>query len=97
MNALKALVLALGLAASAAFAGSPVNVNTADAATIAASLDGVGDAKAKAIIAYRTEHGPFKSADELVNVKGIGLRTVEKNRDFIQLGGKGPTKPAAGN
>lgn len=84
---LKALVLSLALTASA-FAAAKVNINSADAATIAAALNGVGEAKAEAIVAYRTEHGPFKSADQLAEVKGIGLKTVEMNRDLIELGAK---------
>jgi competence protein ComEA len=81
---LKSLVLALALSASA-FAADKVNVNTADAATIAAALNGVGESKAEAIVAYRQEHGPFKSAEQLAQVKGIGLKTVEKNRDMIEV------------
>lgn len=100
MNTFKSILLAAALSLVSTFgiAGSPVNVNSADAAQLADSLDGIGEAKAKAIIAYRTEHGPFKSADELVNVKGIGLRTIEKNREYIQLGGKpaAAAKPAGG-
>ena len=61
----------------------PVNVNTADAATISEALKGVGLDKARAIVEYRRKHGPFKSADELSLVKGIGDRTVELNRDNI--------------
>lgn len=67
-----------------AFAGQ-VDVNTADAETIAAELNGVGLSKAKAIVEYRTKHGPFQSADDLSLVKGIGERTVEKNRSDIQV------------
>lgn len=85
---LKSLVLSLALTASA-FAAK-VNVNTADAATIAAALNGVGEAKAEAIVAYRQEHGPFKSADQLAEVKGIGLKTVEKNRELIEVGSSKP-------
>jgi len=84
---LKSLVLSLALTAPA-FAASKVNINSADAATIASALNGVGEAKAEAIVAYRTEHGPFKSADQLAEVKGIGLKTVEMNRDLIELGAK---------
>ena len=69
---------------SAAFAG-PVNVNTADAETISAELTGVGLSRARAIVEYRKQHGPFKSATELLNVKGIGERTLEMNRDNILL------------
>jgi competence protein ComEA len=61
----------------------PVNVNTADAETISDSLEGVGLSKARAIVEYRQKHGPFKSADDLSLVKGIGDRTVELNRDNI--------------
>ena len=63
----------------------PVNVNTASAESISAELQGVGLTKAQAIVAYRKANGPFKSADDLVHVKGIGARTVEINRANIQL------------
>ena len=72
----------MGLVPLFALAG-PVNVNTADAETISAELQGVGLAKAKAIVAYREANGPFKSAAELMAVKGIGVRTIELNRDNI--------------
>jgi competence protein ComEA len=64
----------------------PVDINSADAETISAELKGIGLAKAQAIVEYRKEHGPFKSVDELANVKGIGARTVEMNRQDILLG-----------
>ncbi len=63
----------------------PVNVNTADADKLAAELNGVGLAKARAIVEYRKKHGPFRSADDLSLVKGIGERTVEKNRSDIRV------------
>jgi competence protein ComEA len=63
----------------------PVDVNTADAETISAELKGVGLAKAKAIVEYRKKHGPFRSADDLSLVKGIGERTVEINRSDIKV------------
>ena len=63
----------------------PVDVNSADAATIAAELKGVGLSKAEAIVQYRKQHGPFKTADDLALVKGIGARTVEINRKDILL------------
>lgn len=67
-----------------AFAG-PVDINTADAETISNELDGVGLTKAQAIVEYRKQHGPFKSAEDLSLVKGIGERTVERNRDNIRV------------
>ncbi|MCH8944647.1 MAG: helix-hairpin-helix domain-containing protein [Gammaproteobacteria bacterium] len=66
------------------FAG-PVNVNTADAQTISAELSGIGLTKANAIVDYRKKHGPFKNADELSLVKGIGERTVDRNRADIRV------------
>lgn len=67
-----------------AFAG-PVDINTADAETISEELKGVGLSKAEAIVAYREKHGPFRNADELALVKGIGERTVEMNRSDIKV------------
>ncbi len=63
----------------------PVNINTADAETIAAELKGVGLSKAKAIVEYRKKHGPFRNPGDLSLVKGIGERTVEINKDDIQV------------
>ena len=60
-----------------------VNVNEADAATIANTLSGVGLSRAQAIVDYRDQHGKFYSAEELTAVKGIGRSTVEKNLSRI--------------
>lgn len=79
-----AAVLAL-LAAPTLLLAGPVDVNTADAETISAELKGVGLAKARAIVEYRKKHGPFRSADDLTLVKGIGERTVELNRSDIKV------------
>ena len=94
MNRLfQSMLLSLALAFTLpAFAGQSVDINSADATTLAESLDGVGPAKAKAIIEHRTANGPFKSADELAAVKGIGLATVDRNREFIRLGAAKPGK-----
>lgn len=70
----------------------PVNVNTADAETISAELQGVGITKALAIVDYRKMHGPFKSVEDLTLVKGIGERTVEINRANILLNSSDKTK-----
>jgi competence protein ComEA len=95
MNFIKSLLLSL-LFAFAAHAAEPVNINTADAATMAARLNGVGEAKAEAIVAYREEHGAFRSVDQLAQVKGIGLKIVEKNRELLTVGGAAaPRAPAS--
>jgi competence protein ComEA len=81
MPRLRTIALALLLAFPAALlAAQPVNVNTADAATLATAIKGVGEAKAQAIVAYRKQHGPFKSVDDLTEVPGIGDRIVDRNR-----------------
>jgi len=88
---LKSLLLSLALSASV-FAAGGVNINTADANALDTALVGVGPAKAQAIVEYRQANGPFKSADQLAQVKGIGPATVEKNRDRIEVGGAAPAK-----
>lgn len=82
-----AIVALLLLAPLAAMAGQ-VDINTADAEAISAELKGVGLSKAKAIVEYRKKHGPFRSADDLSLVKGIGERTVEINRSDIKVSGQ---------
>lgn len=78
----------------------PVNVNSADAAALAKALNGVGPAKAKAIVAYRDKNGPFKSVDQLAQVEGISQKLIDRNRADIRLGadkpvGIAPAAPAA--
>ena len=81
----KSLLLSL-LVAGSAFAAETVNINTADAATIDEVLLNVGPSKAQAIVDYRKANGAFRSAEQLAMVKGIGLKTIEKNRDRIVVG-----------
>ncbi|MEO6078662.1 MAG: helix-hairpin-helix domain-containing protein [Steroidobacteraceae bacterium] len=78
-----------------------VNINTADATTLSRELKGIGIKRAQAIVEYRQKHGPFKSADELALVKGIGPAALAKNRDFIRTdvgqvskGAQNPATPA---
>ena len=78
-------LLATGLFSIWAWAAQPVNVNSASAEEIAEALKGVGLSKAEAIVDYRNNNGEFKHVDELVNVKGIGIRTVDINREYILL------------
>ncbi|RYD84038.1 MAG: ComEA family DNA-binding protein [Sphingomonadales bacterium] len=91
---LHSLVLSLVLA-GAAIAGETVNINTADAETIDRVMLNVGPAKAQAIVDYRKANGAFRSLEQLALVKGIGLKTVEKNRDRITLGGVRPATATA--
>ncbi|MEM0954378.1 MAG: helix-hairpin-helix domain-containing protein [Pseudomonadota bacterium] len=68
-----------------AAASTTVNINRADASTLAASLAGVGQSRAEAIVRYREEFGPFFTAEDLLQVRGIGPSVLEKNRDRIAL------------
>ena len=84
---LAALGLALALAGAVhAAEDATVDVNTADAQTMAAALTGIGLAKAEAIVRYREEHGRFTDIYELTQVQGIGAATVAKNESRISLG-----------
>ncbi len=78
-----------------ALAAEKVDINSADAATLDRVLDGVGPSKAEAIVSHRDKHGAFRSADELAEVKGIGLALVEANRDRIEVGAGKARAPAA--
>jgi len=81
---LGAAVVAAILLAPNAIAG-PVNVNSADAKTLARELQGVGMAKAEAIVSYREKNGPFKSADDLVKVKGLGKKLIDQNKANLKF------------
>ncbi len=94
LTTLRAFLLLSLLLAGTALAADKVNINTADAAAIDEALINVGPAKAAAIVAYRKTNGPFRSAEQLAQVPGIGLKTVEKNRDRIVIG-NAPAAPAA--
>lgn len=93
MKYLKALVIALSLSVSAIAFAAPIDINTADAKALDKNLKGVGPKAAAAIVDYRAKNGPFKTADDLAKVKGIGPKLVEKNRANILVG----TATAAGN
>lgn len=81
---MKKMLFILALLSFNVFA-TPVNINTADAQAIADSLSGIGIKKAEAIVEYRKANGPFKAAEDLLNVKGIGEKTLEKNKADILL------------
>lgn len=92
--ALQALFLSL-LLCGTALASEKVNINTADAATLARVLHNVGASKAEAIVEYRKEHGAFRSAEQLAQVRGIGLKTVERNAERIVVTDTRPEPRAA--
>lgn len=79
-------LLAACMLAATALAAEPVNVNTATAEQLAENLKGIGLSKAALIVAYREANGAFGHADELVNVKGIGIKTLDQNRGLILVG-----------
>ncbi|MBL6804195.1 MAG: helix-hairpin-helix domain-containing protein [Pseudomonadales bacterium] len=62
---------------------SKLDINTADAESLAANLVGIGLTKAQEIVRYRELHGDFVTIEELSEVKGVGLLTVEKNRHLV--------------
>jgi competence protein ComEA len=78
------LILA-GFLMGAVWAAEPVNVNTATAEEISQNLKGIGLSKARSIVDYREANGSFLHIDELVNVKGIGVKTLDNNRGMILL------------
>ena len=90
-SVLSALICLVPLATWA----GPVDINTADATTLAKELKGVGPARAQAIIAYRTQNGPFKSPDDLALVKSIPQKVVDENRENIQVEGSRTAQAAA--
>ena len=84
IKGLNAALVAATMLAQVAIAG-PVDVNTADAKTLARELQGIGMAKAEAIVSYREKNGPFKSADDLAKVKGVGKKLVDQNKSNLKF------------
>ncbi|WP_305845082.1 ComEA family DNA-binding protein [Photobacterium leiognathi] len=62
-----------------------VNVNTASVSDLAASLPGIGETKAKAIVDYRKKHGKFKSAKDLEKVTGLGEKSVSSMKKYLKF------------
>lgn len=62
---------------------APVNINEADAATLADSLNGVGPVTSQEIVSYREENGAFAKPEDLMKVNGIGPKTFENNEADI--------------
>ena len=85
--------VALAFALASQLAAAAVNLNTATKDELVA-LSGIGPAKAQAIIDYRSQHGGFKSLDELKDVKGIGARQFEKLKPELTVA-PAAARPAA--
>ena len=86
-NILSRLVCALGLGlAGINLAFAAVNINTATPADLD-GVKGIGPSKAQAIIDYRSKHGPFKSLDDLKNVKGFGEKSIAKLKGELSVAG----------
>lgn len=82
---MKKLILMLLFLFSTNLLATPVNINTADSKTIADALSGIGIKKAEAIVKFRTDNGAFLVIEDLTKVKGIGQKTLDKNKKDILL------------
>lgn len=85
MNKIKTFLFIVLFSFSSLLYAAQVNINTADANTLSSELSGIGQSKAEAIVAYREQHGPYKQIEDLANVKGIGISTIEKNKAKMSL------------
>lgn len=85
MKTLNAFLLFVLFSISGALFAAQVNVNTADAETLSGELSGIGQSKAEAIVAYREQHGPYMKIEDLTNVKGIGVGTIERNKTRLTV------------
>jgi len=85
MKCIKSFVLLLGILLCVNAYAGPVDINAADAGTLANVIDGIGEKKAGSIVQYRETNGPFASVDDLVNVKGIGMKIIERNRANLKV------------
>lgn len=90
MRYITTLFVCLLMLAAAGTQAAPVDINRADAASLAAAIVGIGEKKAASIIAYREANGPFARIEDLANVQGIGIATIEKNRDNLSIGPDSP-------
>ena len=98
MRHLQTLLLGLAFAftfALPAAANAQVDINQADAKTLANALVGVGLIKAEAIVAWRERNGPFRQVEDLSKVRGIGPKTIEANRAVIVVHSAAPRVPTS--
>ena len=85
MKKIKSFLFIVLFSFSSLLYAAQVNINTADADTLSTELSGIGQSKAEAIVTYREQHGPYRQLEDLTNVKGIGIATIEKNKTKITL------------
>ena len=85
--ALAAVLLAVALPAAAAPKGNSVNINAADTSQLAL-LPRVGPSVAQRIVDYRKKNGPFKSAEDLMLVQGIGEKTYQLIKPYVATAGE---------
>jgi len=84
MNIFRGIVLAVTFIFASAAWSAAIDINTATSEQLT-ELKGIGHKKAVAIVKYREQHGTFKDATDLAQVKGIGMKTIEKNRALIEV------------
>lgn len=82
-----AAVLMIGLGVAAAAAEGKVNINKAGVEQLAL-LPRIGPAVAQRIVDFREENGDFKSAEDLMMVRGIGEKTFERLAPYVSLSGE---------
>jgi len=87
------VVMAMLLSPVSVVAAQLVDINNADAETMIENWKGIGETKARAIVAYRKKNGPFSDINDLANVKGIGEGLIKNNRKYMSLS-KGLSKPS---
>ncbi len=85
MKILKSCLFIVLISVSNLLFAAKININTADAETLSMELTGIGQSKAEAIVAYREQHGPYKQIEDLINVKGIGMATIDRNKSRLTL------------
>ena len=81
---LTAVMMAFVMMSGTAYADDKININTASVEQLQ-SVKGIGEKTAAAIVAYREDHGDFKSVDDLTNVKGIGEKKLSKMEDDLEV------------
>lgn len=85
MMVLKSILFVILLSFAGFVSAAQIDINSANAETIAKNLKGIGPSKAAAIVRFRDENGPFQKHEDLVQVKGVGKKTVDANKENIRF------------